>query len=77
MVGGEKPVVIRFDGSKGMRSGITEVVEVPLNWPKNQGRTPLQRGDSSQMHVQEKPVSQKEASPLKAAGPTMNVSVNK
>jgi len=75
VVGGEKPVVIRFDGSKGMRSGMAKVVDVPANWPKNQARTPLRRGGVSRAQAREKPVPQQKKP--EAQEPKTNVSVNK
>ena len=75
VVGGEKPVVIRFDGSKGMRSGMAKVVDVPPNWPKNQARTPLRQGGVSQAQARERPVPQLKKPEAKE--PKTNVSVNK
>ena len=75
VVGGEKPVVIRFDGSKGMRRGMAKVVDVPPNWPKNQARTPLRQGDVSRVQAREKPVPQQKKPEVKE--PKTNVSVNK
>ena len=75
VVGGEKPVVIRFDGSKGMRSGMAKVVDVPPNWPKNQARTPLRQGGVSRAQARERPVPQLKKPEAKE--PKTNVSVNK
>ncbi len=80
VVGGQKPVVIRFDGSQGMRSGMAKVVDVSPNWPNNQARTPLRRADASRMQRRAKPKPPKqtqEMSTKAAGGPKANVSVNK